>query len=98
MKIWPAELWREGKLVRTTEAPPCAFYVVPVPDPPVCISGAFPPVLPVHVLVDRYNSAYDEYFPEVERKNDWYRCVRMADGILRFEYSHTETRLVRSRG
>jgi hypothetical protein len=92
------ELRREGYclLVGDTDFP-SETMVVPVREPMVASLNDFRYSPPAHVLADRYNSEYDDWFAEVERKRDVYRLVGREDEVLRYEYERTDVFKTRDR-
>lgn len=95
MKI---SLVRDGVEVMTGETDfPAETMIVPVREPMVGHINDFRYSPPAHVLIDKYNPAYDDWFAEVERKRDVYRLVGTQDGVLIYRFERTDVYKARDR-
>lgn len=94
----PVRLVRDGVVVQEIPSGnPCSHYVRPCPRPRSLGVDALFRSPPAHVLIDRYNPEYDEYFPEVDVSSDYFKFSHRDGEVWVFEYDRTETRKMRLR-
>ena len=70
---------------------PAESMIVPVLEPMVGHIDDLRYSPPAHVLMDRFNSDYEDWWAEEERKRDVYRLVDREDGVLVYRYERTDT-------